>query len=68
MEGNVAEHTVGAIQERGKLIVATESQYAPFEFKDVEGNIIGLDPVSYTHLRPRLPRKKAAAREANRGW
>lgn len=44
VEGNVAEHTVEAIQERGKLIVATESQYAPFEFKDVEGNIIGLDP------------------------
>lgn len=43
-QGNVADHTVEAIQERGKLIVATESQYAPFEFKDVEGNIVGLDP------------------------
>lgn len=44
VDGNAADHTVEAIQERGKLIVVTESQYAPFEFKDVEGNIVGLDP------------------------
>lgn len=41
--GNVEEHTVEAIQARGKLVVTTEAGYAPFEFLDEEGNIVGLD-------------------------
>lgn len=41
--GNVEDHTVAAIQERGVLVVTTEAGYAPFEFLDDEGNIVGLD-------------------------
>ncbi|MEG1550234.1 MAG: transporter substrate-binding domain-containing protein [Ruthenibacterium sp.] len=43
-EGKTAEHTVQAIKDRGELIVATESQYAPFAFKNEKGEIIGLEP------------------------
>ena len=31
------------IQERGRLIVGTEAQYAPYEFKDMNANIVGCD-------------------------
>ncbi len=31
------------IQERGRLIVGTEAQYAPYEFKDMDANIVGCD-------------------------
>ncbi len=41
----VEEHTVEAIKAKGKIVFATESQYAPFAFKDEKGNIIGLEPV-----------------------
>lgn len=41
--GDPSEHTVAAIQERGVLVVTTEAGYAPFEFLDDDGNIVGLD-------------------------
>ncbi|MEG1153925.1 MAG: transporter substrate-binding domain-containing protein [Ruthenibacterium sp.] len=44
-EGKTAEHSVQAIKDRGELIIATESQYAPFAFKNEKGEIIGLEPV-----------------------
>lgn len=37
-------HSVQAIKDKGVLSVATESQYAPFCFKDTQGNIVGLEP------------------------
>lgn len=39
-----AAHSVAAIQEKGVLVVATESQYAPFCFKDANGEIVGYEP------------------------
>lgn len=39
------DHSVEAIKARGKIIIATESQYAPFCFKDAKGNYKGLEPV-----------------------
>lgn len=41
--GDPAEHTVEAIQAKGTLVVTTEAGYAPFEFLDDEGNVVGLD-------------------------
>ena len=41
--GNVEEHSVEAIKAKGKLVVTTEAGYAPFEFLDDDGNVIGLD-------------------------
>lgn len=41
---DVEYHSVEAIKERGVLVVATESQYAPFCFKSSTGEIIGLEP------------------------
>ncbi len=41
--GNVEEHTVEAIQQRGVLVVTTEAGYAPFEFLDENDQVIGLD-------------------------
>ena len=41
--GSVEEHTVEAIQAKGKLVVTTEAGYAPFEFQDMDGNLLGLD-------------------------
>ena len=38
-EGNVLER----IKENGKLVVGTEAQYAPYEFKDMDANIVGCD-------------------------
>lgn len=40
-----SEHSVEAIKKKGKIVIATESQYAPFCFKDKQGNFIGLEPV-----------------------
>ncbi|MEG2924373.1 MAG: transporter substrate-binding domain-containing protein [Oscillospiraceae bacterium] len=37
-------HSVAAIKKKGSITIATESQYAPFCFKDDKGNIIGLEP------------------------
>jgi len=31
------------IKKAGKLVVATEAQYAPYEFKDANANIVGCD-------------------------
>ena len=31
------------IKESGKLVVGTEAQYAPYEFKDMNANIVGCD-------------------------
>ena len=41
--GNVEEHSLQAIKDRGVLVVTTEAGYAPFEFLDDEGNVVGLD-------------------------
>lgn len=35
--------TLENIKERGRLIVGTEAQYAPYEFKDQNANIVGCD-------------------------
>ena len=42
--GKLEEHTIEAIKAKGVLTIATESQYAPFAFKDLDGNIVGLEP------------------------
>ncbi len=34
---------VAQIKADGKLVIATEAQYAPFEFKDADANIVGAD-------------------------
>ena len=42
--GAKEDNTVLAdIKERGRLIVGTEAQYAPYEFKDMNANIVGCD-------------------------
>ena len=41
--GNVEEHSLQAIKDRGVLVVTTEAGYAPFEFLDDEGKVVGLD-------------------------
>lgn len=41
--GNVAEHSIEAIKQRGKLVVTTEAGYAPFEFLDENDQVVGLD-------------------------
>lgn len=41
--GNVEEHSLQAIKDRGVLVVTTEAGYAPFEFLDDDGNVVGLD-------------------------
>ncbi len=35
--------TIDAIKAKGELVVATEAQYAPFEFTDAKGNFLGCD-------------------------
>ncbi len=35
--------TIEAIKAKGKLVVGTEAQYAPFEFKDMNANFVGCD-------------------------
>ncbi len=34
---------VDEIKENGKLVLGTEAQYAPFEFKDAQANFVGVD-------------------------
>lgn len=34
---------IDAIKKKGELVVATEAQYAPFEFMDAKGNYLGCD-------------------------
>ena len=42
--GSSEENSVlNDIKERGRLIVGTEAQYAPYEFKDMDANIVGCD-------------------------
>ena len=42
--GSAENGTVLAdIRERGRLIVGTEAQYAPYEFRDLDNNIVGCD-------------------------
>lgn len=41
--GDVSEHSIEAIKQKGKLVVTTEAGYAPFEFLDENDNVIGLD-------------------------
>ena len=42
--GSTENGTVLAdVKERGRLIVGTEAQYAPYEFKDMNANIVGCD-------------------------
>ena len=35
--------SLAKIQERGEILLATEAQYAPFEFKNADADIIGCD-------------------------
>ena len=35
--------TIEAIKAKGKLVLGTEAQYAPFEFKDMDANFVGCD-------------------------
>ncbi len=35
--------TIDAIKAKGELVLATEAQYAPFEFIDAKGNFLGCD-------------------------
>ena len=35
--------TIDAIKAKGKLVLGTEAQYAPFEFKDLDANFVGCD-------------------------
>ena len=45
-EAAPAEEATGLLAEikaRGKLIVGTEAQYAPYEFKDLDANFAGCD-------------------------
>lgn len=40
---DIEYHSVSAIQERGELKIATEATYAPYAFKDADGNLVGLE-------------------------
>ena len=40
---DIEYHSVAAIQERGELKIATEATFAPYAFKDAEGNLVGLE-------------------------
>lgn len=35
--------TIETIKAKGKLVLGTEAQYAPFEFKDMDANFVGCD-------------------------
>ena len=41
---DVEYHSVAEIQKRGELHMATEATFAPYAFKDADGNIVGLEP------------------------
>ncbi len=38
-----SESVLDRINRTGKLVVGTEAQYAPYEFKDMDANIVGCD-------------------------
>ncbi|MDD3173149.1 MAG: transporter substrate-binding domain-containing protein [Herbinix sp.] len=40
----VDAHTVEAIKSKGTISFATESAYAPYAFKDKDGNVVGFEP------------------------
>lgn len=40
---DVAYHSVEEIQKRGELHIATEATFAPYAFKDADGNLVGLE-------------------------
>lgn len=40
---DIEYHSVAEIQKRGVLHVATEATFAPYAFKDADGNIVGLE-------------------------
>lgn len=40
---DVEYHSVAAIQERGEIHIATEATFAPYAFKDADGNLVGLE-------------------------
>lgn len=40
---DIEYHSVAAIQERGELKIATEATFAPYAFKDADGNLVGLE-------------------------
>ncbi len=43
-ETTITETTiVDEIKEAGKLVIGTEAQYPPFEFKDADANFVGID-------------------------
>ena len=41
---DIEYHSVAEIQKRGELRIATEATFAPYAFKDADGNIVGLEP------------------------
>ena len=45
--GDTQQEQTGAllkkIKDSGKLVVGTEAQYAPYEFKDLDANFVGCD-------------------------
>src|SRR3974390_605899 len=54
-----AEQKVGAgqledIRARGVLIVGTKADYAPFGYRDAQGNIVGIEPDLAAELARRL--------------
>ena len=40
---DIEYHSVAEIQKRGVFHVATEATFAPYAFKDADGNIVGLE-------------------------
>ncbi len=36
-------HSLAAIKQRGELHIATEATFAPYAFKDADGNLVGLE-------------------------
>ena len=49
---SIEYHSVAAIQQRGELHIATEATFAPYAFKDADGNLVGLE----VDLSTRSPR------------
>ena len=41
---DIEYHSVAEIQKRGEIHFATEATFAPYAFKDADGNIVGLEP------------------------
>ena len=40
---DIEYHSVAEIQKRGEIRIATEATFAPYAFKDSEGNLVGLE-------------------------